>query len=157
MTIRRVGDIEFDGSCVTVTIGRAIVEVMKISYADSITTSTVTSMGSQEQDARTDGSYKTEQVSITIRGSLWRRDVLPTLPPNGFGNSRRSIVVGYKHPELGTDSDELAAARFVNLGAAMEAGEKAAEIELKCDIKQIFWGDGRFTLNRVKGHTQISA
>jgi hypothetical protein len=153
--IRRVPGVEFDGSTISITIGRLVFEAEKVDYSDDITTTVGTSLGTQEQRYRTLGVYKTGQVTIEPRFSVLRRDFLSSLAPNGFGGQINPIIVGYWHPQLGKDSDLLAGARLVSITGGGEVGGKQLMMPIKFDIMQIFWGNGRQTLNRVEGFPQL--
>jgi hypothetical protein len=155
MAIRRVTSNEFDGSTVTTTFGKTEIRALKASYADNLETETIPEQGSQRQGARTPGIYKTEDVSISFRSSVFRAELLPLLPSRGAGLAKVAIVVSFFHPEIGSDSDMLAGARLVNLSAATEASAKALEVETKWVIDQIHWTSRRITINSLNGAIPI--
>jgi hypothetical protein len=154
--IRRVDGIELDGSSVTFTYGKIVAEVADVDYSDDITTAVGTSLGYQSQRYRTAGLYKTGTLTVTFRASVYRADVLPKLGKNGYGNIPKSAIVSYKHPQLGTDSDLLTGARILGQASKVESGEKALMIPIKFEVMQIFWGEGRATLNYVPGFPQLA-
>lgn len=149
--IRRVINVEFDGGSGHVTFGRQEVPFIKANYADMLETEVVRTCGSQRQNARTAGTYKTDTCSITFRCSEFRAILLPLFPKNGFGNIRRPIVSNFDHPEIGSDSDLLDGARCVNLAQAIENSNKGLEVETKWELDQIYWGSDRRTINTLDG------
>lgn len=157
MALRRVVGIEFDGSTVTSTFGRHEIEALKASYADGLETEVLRSMGSQRQDARTAGTYKTEDASISYRASVFRAKLMPLFPKTGGGNVVVPIIVGFTHPDIGSDSDLLSGARCVNWAAACENSAKALEVETKWVFLQLFWTSERKTINALKGAVPVGA
>ncbi len=158
MAINRVSRIAIDGTTVTIAFGRANIACTKASYGDGLTTGTLTSMGSQSIDARTLGTYKTEQATVSMDSVIFREELMPLLAADGFGNEVISaVVVNYGHPDLGFDSDALGEARFVGIAAAVENSEKAAEVEFKIDFNQLYWGNARITINQRDLTTPLPA
>lgn len=151
MAIRRVIGVELDGSTVTTTYGRREVPALKATYADMLETEVVRQMGSQRQDARTPGIYKTDTCTISYRASVFRASLMPLFPTNGAGNVVLPIVVGFTHPDIGSDSDLLNGARCVNWSQAVEASAKGLEVETKWELIQIFWTSQRKTINQISG------
>lgn len=149
--ITRTTDVELDGSTVTVTFGRHEIKALSASYGDSLETEVVRMMGSQQQNARTAGTYKTESVKIKFRASVFRAEVMPLFPTNGGGNSRVPITVNFSHPDIGSDSDLLDGARCTNWTAAAEASSKALEVETTWEILQVYWTSDRKTINSLNG------
>lgn len=149
--ITRTVDVELDGTTVTATFGRHEIKALSASYGDSLETEVVRVMGSQQQSARTAGTYKTESVKIKFRASVFRAEVMPLFPTNGGGNVRVPIVVSFSHPDIGSDSDLLDGARCVNFAAACEASSKALEVETTWEILQVYWTSDRKTINSLNG------
>lgn len=158
MSINRVSRIALDGTTVTIAFGRATIACTKASYGDGLTTGTLSSMGSQSIDARTRGTYKTEQATVSMDSVIFREEMMPLMAVDGFGNEELSaILVSYGHPDLGFDSDALGEARFVGLAAAIENSEKALEVEFKIDFNQLYWGNNRITINQRDLTTPLPA
>lgn len=149
--IRRVTGIEVDGTIVTVTFGRHEIACLKVGYGDSLETAFLNEMGAQSIAAQTPGTYKTEDLSLTMRSTVARARFFPLFPKNGGGNIIVPVVVGFAHPDIGSDSDLLRGVRFTGLKAAYENSNKAAEIEIKGTFTQLFWTSKRITINALKG------
>lgn len=149
--ITRVSDVELDGSTVTVTFGRHEIKALSASYGDSLETEVVRVMGSQQQNARTAGTYKTETVKIKFRASVFRAEVMPLFPVNGGGNARVPLTINFSHPDIGSDSDLLDGARCTNWTAACESSSKALEVETSWEILQVYWTSDRKTINAITG------
>lgn len=147
--IRRVTGTEFDGSSVTSTFGRHEIACQSASYADKLETEVGRSMGSQKQDFRTPGSYSTEDAKIKMRSTVFRAKMMPLFPKHGGGNVIMPIVIGFTHPDIGSDSDLLSGARCVNWSQAVENSNKAFEVELTWVLQQIFWTAQRKTINSL--------
>lgn len=149
MAITRVNRIALDGTTLTIAFGRVTIACTKASYGDGLTTGTLSSMGSQSVDARTRGTYKTEQATVSMDSVVFRAELMPLMAADGFGNEvLPAIIVAYQHPDLGFDSDALGEARFVGLAAAVENSEKAFEVEFKIDFNQLYWTNERKTVNQ---------
>lgn len=157
MAIRRVIGIEVDGSIVTTTFGRHEVPCLKTSYGDALETAFLVEMGSQRNAAQTPGTYKTEDATFTFRSTVWRARMMPLFPKYGGGDVIIPIVVGFTHPDMGSDSDLLQGARFTGWKAAYENSNKAAEIEVKATILQILWTSQRKTINALRGAIPVGA
>ncbi len=149
--IQRVVGTEFDGTSVTTTFGRHPIKATKAAYKDSLEVEKLSSMGSQGQDAMTAGTYKTDQVSLTFRSSVFRSQLMPLFPTNGGGNIPVQIVVSFSNPQIGSDSDLLENCRCVNWAAACEASNKGLEVETMWETLQIRWTSDRKTLNALNG------
>jgi hypothetical protein len=157
MPIRRIAGIEVDGTLVTVTLGRTTIRAISAAYGDSLETAVAIQMGEQIQSARTAGTYKTETAKIKFRTSICRGIVLPNLPKFGMGNAGLAIVVGFAHPDIGTDSDLMRGARLTKIGASYENSNKPAEMELEFEFLQLFWGESRRTINLLPNQAQLGA
>jgi hypothetical protein len=157
MALRRLGPIAFDGTTINIAIGRTIVPCLKASYGDKLETQTISNMGSQKIDARTPGTYSTEEVSLTFESTKFRELVAPRLQVDGFGNERLQLVVAFSHPDIGYDSDLLDNCRITNGATALENSNKAAEVELKLTTDQIYWTQQRKTINKRDLSRPLSA
>ena len=154
--LTRVNRIELDGTVVTTTIGIKEIPAVKVSYGDSLKTEVVRKMGSQTQNARTAGTYETDQVELVFSASDFRALLMPLFPTQGAGNVLFEITVGYTHPDIGSDSDLLKSARCVNIAAAAEAAAKGLEASTKWDILQVLWTDRRVAINAVDIFSTLS-
>jgi hypothetical protein len=157
MPIRRVAGIEQDGTIVTCTIGRTEFRLISAAYGDSLETAVATEMGAQDQSARTPGTYKTETAKLKMRVTRARRDFLPYMPKYGMGNARLSLVIGFFHPDSGSDSDLLQGARLTKIGANYENSNKPGEMEFELEFLQLFWGESRRTINLPRNQIQLPA
>lgn len=157
MAIRRVIGIEVDGSIVTTTFGRHEIPCLKASYGDTLETAFLVEMGSQKNAAQTPGTYKTEDATFTFRSTVFRARVMPLMPKFGGGNIIIPIVIGFSHPDIGSDSDLLSGARFTGWKAAYENSNKAAEIEIKATVLQVRWTSRRQTINALNGAVPVGA
>lgn len=157
MALRRAIGIEVDGSIVTTTFGRHEIPCLKASYGDGLEPSFLVEMGSQRSAAQTPGTYKQEDCSITMRSTVFRARFMPLMPKYGGGNIIIALVVGFSHPDIGTDSDLMTGARCTNWKAAYENSNKAAEIELKWTFLQLFWTSKRQTINALRGAVPTGA
>lgn len=155
--MQRVVGIGIDGTNVSITAGKTVIPCLKAGYGDSLDPQFLSYLGSQEQDEQTDGTYKTDDVAITMSSVVFRTLFMPALAATGAGNTRFPIVVLRSHPELGDDSDLLMDCRVKNLAAAIENSSKAEETEIKLSVRQIKWTDARITINRIAGVTQGTA
>lgn len=155
--IRRVVGIEPDGSVVTATFGRHQIRILSASYADGVDPADLMEMGTQTIAALTPGTYKRDDLKIKMRSTRFRADFLPLMPKNGGGNIIIPVVIGFTHPDIGSDSDLLAGARCTNWSAAMENSNKALEIELTWKFRQIYWTSARKTVNALNGATPVGA
>jgi hypothetical protein len=149
--LRRVAGIGLDGSMVTATFGKIEVPLIKASYGDKLEPAFLSFMGSQQQDEQTPGTYKTDDVKLSMSAMVFRTLILPAMPATGGGNVRLPIVVGRTHPDLGSDSDLLENCRITNWSAAVENSNKAEEVELTATVQQIKWTDSRKTINQLRG------
>lgn len=148
MSIKRVNRIASDGTTVSITFGRHEIRCLKASYGDKIDTTPLTEMGSQQIDARTPGSYSTEEVTISIEYVKFHEEVAPLLQDDGFGNEKIPIVVAVSHPDLGDDSDLLDGSRFIGQKDSVENTNAARVVELTFSTDQIYWGEERKTRNQ---------
>ena len=151
MGLRRVAGVGLDGSLVTSTFGKLQIPCLKAEYADSLEPAFMSYMGSQQQDEQTPGSYKTENLKLTMSSVVFRTMFMPAMPSNGGGNIRMAVVIGVSHPDLGDDSDLLENCRCINWGAAWENSNKAVETPLEFTIQQIRWTNDRKTINQLNG------
>lgn len=151
MALRRVKNIGLDGSTVTATIGKREIRIVKASYGDKLEPAFLSEMGSQEQDEQSPGTYKTDEVKITMSSMRFRTEFMPAMPATGGGNVLLPIVIGRQHPDLGDDSDLLLDCRCTNWGAAVENSNKVEETELTFSVRQIKWTDERKTINQIYG------
>lgn len=157
MGIKRVVGVEFDGGSVTTTFGRIEIPALSAQYADGLETEAGHSMGSQQQDYRTAGTYKTDSIKIKFRSTVFRALLMPQFPTNGAGLIRKNVVVGFHHPDIGDDSDLLSQARCTNWSQACENSNKAIEVETTWECKQIFWTSDRKTINALRGVIPVGA
>lgn len=151
MTIRSVDRTTLDGTSINVMIGRNPIPCLKSSYGDKLESETYSEMGSQEIDGRGDGTYKTTDAKITMASKTFRERFAPLLQVNGYGNEVFPVVFMYQHPRLGSDSDLLEECRVTGFDAALEASNKALEVEFGLVFNQLRLTDRRITINRVKG------
>lgn len=151
MGLRRVAGIGFDGSTVSTTFGKVPVPLLKAAYGDKLEKVYLSYMGSQEQDEQTPGTYKTDDLQITMSSVIFRTVLMPAFPQTGGGNVRMPIVINREHPELGDDSDLLEDCTCSNWAAAVENSNKAEETTLTWTVRQIKWTDARKTLNQLRG------
>jgi hypothetical protein len=143
-----------DGTTVSITTGRTVVPCVKAAYGDNLDPVFLSYMGSQEQDEQSDGTYKTDPLSLTMTSLIFRTVFMPKFPANGGGNVRMPIIVNRDHPNLGNDSDLLKNCKCINFAAAVENSSKLEEVELKFTVQQIFWTSERKTINRLKNVEQ---
>lgn len=157
MTMRRVNKIALDGTSITMMFGRNQVACTKASYADKLETATLSHMGSQAIDARTMGSYSTEEAKVSMDSVVFRAEFQPLLQKSGYGNEQIPIVFGYSHPDLGDDSDLLDQCRFTGLAQAVENSNKALEVEFGIVFNQLYLGDDRRTINQPNPAVPLGA
>jgi len=149
MAITRVERVALDGTTVTVTFGKVPAACKKASYGDGLETDTLVNMGEQKIAARTLGTYKTEQLKITMDAAEFRANFGDALDASGFGNRKiNGIVVTYGSPDLGFDSDMMKPCRFVSLTTSAENSNKAIEVEMTFDVDQVYWTNARKTINQ---------
>lgn len=157
MALRQVKNIGLDGSTVTCTIGKKEIRIIKASYGDKIEPAFLSYMGSQQQDEQSPGTYKTDELKITMSAMKFRTEFMPAMPATGGGNVLLAIVVGREHPDLGSDSDLLENCRCTNWAAAVENSNKVEETELTFTVQQIKWTDARKTINQLFGVAATAA
>jgi hypothetical protein len=155
--MRRVEKIALDGTSITMMFGRNQIQCTKASYADKLETTAVSFMGSQAIDARTMGSYSTEEAKVSMDSVVFRAEFMPLLQRSGFGNEQIPIIFGYSHPDLGDDSDYLDQCRFTGVSQAIEASNKALEVEFGIVFNQLYLGDDRKTLNQPNPAVPLGA
>lgn len=148
--MRRVIGVGLDGSSVTTTLGKIEVPLIKAGYGDKLETSFSSYMGSQEQDEQSPGSYKTDDLKMTMTAVIFRTIIMPAFPNNGAGLVKIAIVIGRSHPELGSDSDLLIDCRCMNFTGAVESSNKVEEVELTWTVRQIKWTRARKTINQIR-------
>jgi hypothetical protein len=157
MTMRRVHKIALDGTTVTMMFGRNQIACTKASYADKLETAVLNNMGSQAIDARTPGSYSTEEAKISMDAVVFRTELYPLLQVDGYGNEQIPIVIAESHPDLGDDSDLLDQARFTGISNAFENSNKAREVEFGIVFNQLYLGNDRKTLNKLNPEVPLTA
>lgn len=157
MTMRRVNKIALDGTNITMMFGRNQVQCTKSSYGDKLETTTISYMGSQAIDARTMGSYSTDEAKVSMESVVFRAEFLPLLQKSGYGNEQIPIVFGYSHPDLGDDSDMLDQCRFTNLAQAIDNSNKALEVEFGIVFNQLYLGEDRITINQPNPAVPLGA
>lgn len=157
MTMRRISKIALDGTNITMMFGRNQVPCTKASYADKIETATLSHMGSQAIDARTMGTYSTEEAKVSMDSVVFRAEFEPLLQKAGYGNEQIPIVFGYSHPDLGDTSDMLDQCRFTGLSQALENSNKALEVEIGIVFNQLYVGDDRRTINQPNPAVPLGA
>lgn len=157
MGLRRVAGVGFDGSTVSITLGKVEIRVIKAAYGDKLTPETLSYMGSQSQDEMSPGVYSTDDTKITMSAVKFRTEFMPAMPATGGGNIRIPIVVSRSHPDLGDDSDLLEDCRCTNIPAAVENSAKLEEVELTFKTRQIKWTNERKTLNALAGAVPTGA
>ncbi len=150
--LRRVIGAGLDGSTVTTTFGKAEIQLIKAAYGDKLETAFLSYMGSQEQDEQSPGSYKTDELKITMTAMIFRSVLMPSFPNNGAGLVKMPIVISRSHPEsnVGGDSDLLLDCRCMNFAASVENSNKIEEVELTWTVRQIKWTRVRKTINQIK-------
>jgi len=148
MSIQRVNRIAADGTTVTSTFGNKEIRCLKAGYGDKLETTPLTEMGSQEIDARTPGSYSTDELTITFEYVKFHEEFSPLLQDDGFGNEKLPIVIAVSHPDLGDDSDLLDGCRFVGQKDAVDNTNGARVVETTWTTDQIYWGEDRKTRNQ---------
>lgn len=157
MPIRRVARIALSGTDLTMTIGRHQIACRKASYGDKLETDSGSNMGSQQIDFRTRGSYTTEEAKITMESVVFRAELMPLFQQNGFGNEEIPIIFSFSHPDLGDDSDLLDEARFTNIAQALEASNKAFEVDFGITFNQLYLTDERKTINAIDPSVPLNA
>jgi hypothetical protein len=155
--MRRVSKIALDGTSITMMFGRNQVLCTKASYADKLETSTLSYMGSQAIDARTMGSYSTEEAKVSMDSVVFRAEFTPLLQTAGYGNEQIPIVFAYFHPDLGDDSDLLDQCRFTGLSQALENSNKALEVEFGIVFNQLYLTNSRITINQPNPAVPLGA
>lgn len=141
--IRRVSGLEFDGSCINITIGLTQIPFIGFTYGDNVKPEWVRELGSQVPTADTPGVYETTEGKLKMRSSVARALLFPFLPQFGAANAFTQMVVNYLHPDIGFDSDQLVDARILGAAASLEASAKAAEIELPARYRLVKWTSKR--------------
>lgn len=149
MSIQRVDRIATDGTTVSITIGRHTVAALKAAYGDKLETATISEMGSQQIDARTPGSYSTEELTISFEYVTFHAEVAPLLQTDGFGNEKVPVVISESHPDLGDDSDLCDGCRFVSQKDSVENTNAARVVETTWTVDQVYWTDARKTRNQL--------
>lgn len=145
--MKRVLNCELDGTVLHATIGRTIIPVLGANYGDNLNPEFLSFAGSQKIDAQTLGTYKTDQGSLKLAGSIFRAELLPRLPRRGFGNLFLPIVFSWVHPMMGNDSDLLHGCRLIMPKGSFDNTAKPQEIELGFSTTQIYWTEKRITVN----------
>lgn len=157
MSMRRVNKIALDGTTVTMMFGRNQIACKKASYADKLETEAVSNMGSQAINARTAGTYSTEEAKISMDAVVFRAEFYPLLQVDGYGNEQIPIVIAESHPDLGDDSDLLDQCRFTGISNAYENSNKAREVEFGIVFNQLYLGNDRKTLNKLDPAVPLAA
>lgn len=146
---RRVAKIALDGTTITMMFGRNQIQCTKASYADKLETAVLSHMGSQAIDERSPGTYSTEEAKVSMSSTVFRAEFADLLQTDGYGTEQIPIVFSYSHPDLGSDSDLLDQARFTGLSQALEASNKALEVEFGIVFNQLYLTDRRITINKL--------
>lgn len=149
--MQQVANLGLDGSTVTATFGRAQIRCVKASYGDKLAKEKLREMGGQTIDEITQGTYDTDETKITMSSLRFRTEFMPLMPKTGGGNKVMTIVMGRRHPDLGSDSDALEGCQCTNLGAAVENSAKSETVELAFITRQIKWTNARKTINLLGG------
>jgi hypothetical protein len=157
MGIRQVNGIAFDGGNVWIVIGRTQIPCLKVSYGDKLEKSKISRLGSQKTDAKTQGTYVAEDAKISVESVDFRQYIMPLMAQNEFGNLPLSVMVGYQHPDLGSDNDLLDATEIVGLAAAAENSNKVLEVEFSLNVSQVYWTEARKTINRLDDIAQSTS
>ena len=157
MTLRRVANVGFDGSNVTISLGKLEIRILSASYGDSLKPEALSYMGSQQIDEMSPGVYETDEGKIKMSAVRFRTEFMPAMPTTGGGNIRIPIVVTRSHPDLGDDSDLLENCRITNLPAAVENSAKLEEVEITFKPTQIKWTNDRKTINALAGSQTTGA
>lgn len=151
--MRHVAGKAVDGSIVSFFYAAQEWQITKIEYADNLTVADISQLGSQEIDAMTYGKYSVEEKTFEMTKARWEEFL--ALLPNGFGNSRQTIVVRAEDPDtdlinsLGSQSDTLENCRITGVAGSYENSEAVSMVVIKFKPQQIRWS-GK-TLNRVAG------
>lgn len=151
MGLRRVVGAGLDGSTVTLTIGKIEVPAISASYGDKLDKAKLAHMGAQQTDEITLGTYDAPEGEIKVSSVTFRSIIMPAMPPYAGGNVRLPIIVGFEHPDLGSDSDFLEDCYLNNWAQAVQNSNAAFEVPLKVTIRQIYWTDQRKTINQLRG------
>ncbi len=146
MAVRVIG-LGFDGSTVTITIGKKEIRCIKAAYGDNIDPAWLAYMGEQENSEQTPGGYKTDNAKITMSSVVARADFFPLFPQSGGNLIRFPIVVGRTHPDIGSDSDMLSTCRWIKGAASVENSNKAEEVEFEFTVRQVLWTAKRISIN----------
>jgi hypothetical protein len=157
MPMRRVKKIALDGTSITMMFGRNQIPCTKASYADKLETAVLSHMGSQTIDARTMGTYSTEEAKVSMDAVVFRAEFAPILQVSGYGNEQFPIVFAYLHPDLGDDSDLLDQCRFTGLSQALENSNKALEVEFGIVFNQLYLTNNRITINQPNPAVPLGA
>lgn len=130
------------------------VVITKIEFADNLTKTDVTPLGSQAIEGRTRGKYTVEEKTMEMTTARWAELKL-RLPTNGFGNKPFAIVVRAEDPDtnvltsLGSDATFLDNCTINGVAATYENSEAVSMTVLKYQPQQIRWGT--HTLNQING------
>lgn len=151
MPFRQVNGIGLDGTNVTATFGKIEVPIVSATYGDKLEPGTLSFMGAQQNDERTPGTYSVDEITIKVSTIIFRTRILTAMPQYGGGNILIPIVIGYEHPDIGTDSDLLDQCRITQWPQTTENSNTPLQVELKANSLQIFWSDQRKTINQLRG------
>ncbi len=141
MPISTVARKDFDGSCVSVTIGLSEMPVIKSTYGDNVKAEWVRELGSMIPTADTPGIYETTEGTITMRSAVARESLFPYLPQFGAAAADTVATIVYTHPDIGTDSDQLVGFRVMGAKTSLEAAAKGLEVELTIRYRKVLWTD----------------
>ncbi len=148
--VNRAG-LSLDGTCVHVTIGKVEIPYISFGYGDNLKSEWVYRAGMQVPEDDTPGIYEPEEGSLKMSSRNARSKLFPLLPQFGAGNVRRSAIVSFAHPEIGTDSDALIGFRIMGTKASIEASAKGLECEFKVRYRLIQWTEKRICFGNPAG------
>lgn len=155
--MNRVNRIALDGSTVTASIGRHEIRLEKASYGDKLEIGTFTGMGSQQIEARTPGSYKVDDLKLSVEAIEFRTKLYPLLQQDGFGGEGVSVTISFSHPDAGDDSDMCAFCRITSTALSIANDNKAQVVEVTLNPIQIYWGSERKTINRCQAPAVVAS
>jgi len=153
--IRRVRGLEFDGSCINITLGLTQIPHISFSYSDNVSSEWVREMGSQIPVADTPGIYETEDGSLKMRSSVARELLFPRLPQFGAANAIMQAVSNFVHPDIGFDSDLLEDFRIMGSKSSLENSAKGIEAEFAVRYRLIKWTNQRICFGSQTGGSAV--
>jgi len=149
---KRIEGLGLDGSTVSIMLGKIEVPMISATYGDKLEVGELSYMGGQQIDELTQGKYSTSEITFEVSEVILRTVIIPNMPNRGMGVVRiPSVVIKKSHPDLGSDSDQLAGCRLIDWAAAINNSQEAFKTSLKAKCRQVFWTDQRKTINLLRG------